>query len=91
MNNRILRVLFTGGGSGGPTIPLIALAEEILKQKKNTKFLFLGSINGPEKKILEKSIIKFAAIPSGKLRRYWSWFNFIDPFFQNILFPSRVF
>jgi len=29
MSDKTVRVLFTGGGSGGPTIPLLALAQEI--------------------------------------------------------------
>jgi len=76
-----IRILLTGGGSGGPTQPLISLAEEIRKQNNSSKFLFLGSKNGPEKNMIEKSKIKFVPIPSGKLRRYWNWRNFIDPFF----------
>ena len=81
MSDKPVRVLFTGGGSGGPTLPLLALAQEVLKQKKEAKFLFLGSKNGPERKMVEQAKIPFAAIPSGKLRRYWSWLNFIDPLF----------
>ena len=76
-----IRVLLTGGGSGGPTLPLIALAEEIEKQNTSSKFLFLGSKNGPEKKMIEKTNIQFVSIPSGKLRRYWNWRNFFDPLF----------
>ena len=74
-----IKILLTGGGSGGPTHPLIALAEEIKKQNINSKFLFLGSKNGPEKNMVEKSNLQFKSIPSGKLRRYWSWKNFFDP------------
>ena len=81
MIDKPVRVLFTGGGSGGPTIPLLALAEEISQQRRDTHFLFLGSINGPERKMVEQTDIPFVAIPSGKLRRYWSWHNFIDPLF----------
>ncbi len=74
-----IRILLTGGGSGGPTQPLIALAEEIRKKKIRSNFLFLGSNNGPESVMVEKSEIKFIAVPSGKMRRYWSWKNFFDP------------
>lgn len=81
MSEKPVRVLFTGGGSGGPTLPLLALAEEISKQNSGSHFLFLGSKNGPERKMVEKTEIPFIAIPSGKLRRYWSWRNFIDPLF----------
>ena len=31
--------------------------------------------------MVEQTEIPFVAIPSGKVRRYWSWHNFIDPFF----------
>ena len=81
MSDKTVRVLFTGGGSGGPTLPLLALAEEISKRKLNSHFLFLGSKNGPERKMVEQTGIPFVAIPSGKLRRYWSWKNFFDPLF----------
>ena len=81
MIDKPVRVLFSGGGSGGPTIPLLALAEEISQQRIDTHFMFLGSINGPERKMVEKTDIPFVAIPSGKLRRYWSWYNLIDPLF----------
>ena len=42
LGERPVRVLFTGGGSGGPTLPLLALAEETSQQRKVTHFLFLG-------------------------------------------------
>ena len=76
-----IKILLTGGGSGGPTQPLIAVAEEVKKKYISSQFLFLGSNNGPEKIMVEKSKIKFVAIPSGKLRRYWSLRNFLDPVF----------
>lgn len=80
-SNKPVRVLFTGGGSGGPTLPLLALSEEILQQNNDSQFLFIGSKYGPERKMVEQAGITFVNIPSGKLRRYWSWRNFVDPFF----------
>ena len=38
-----IRILLTGGGSGGPTLPLIALAEEIIHQNIESKFFHSGS------------------------------------------------
>ncbi|HBL55468.1 MAG TPA: UDP-N-acetylglucosamine--N-acetylmuramyl-(pentapeptide) pyrophosphoryl-undecaprenol N-acetylglucosamine transferase [Deltaproteobacteria bacterium] len=81
MREKPVRVLFTGGGSGGPTLPLLALAEEIGKQKIGSEFLFLGSKKGPERKMVEQTEIPFVPIPSGKLRRYWSLRNLFDPLF----------
>ena len=74
-----IKILLTGGGSGGPTQPLLALAEEIKKQNIRSEFLFLGSKNAADRIIVEKSKIKFISVPSGKMRRYWSWKNFLDP------------
>lgn len=75
------RVMLTGGGSGGPTTPLLGLVET-LQDKANVscEFLFLGSQNGPEEAMVEESGIPFLKIPSGKLRRYWDWQNLRDPF-----------
>ncbi|MED5403119.1 MAG: glycosyltransferase, partial [SAR324 cluster bacterium] len=63
LSEKPVRVLFTGGGSGGPTLPLLALAEEIGRQKPDSHFLFLGSKNGPERKMVEQTEIPFVAIP----------------------------
>jgi len=81
MRKNPVRVLLTGGGSGGPTLPLLALAEEIIQQKNDSIFLFLGSKGGPERQMVEQAGIAFEYIPSGKLRRYWSLRNFVDPIF----------
>ena len=76
-----LRVLLTGGGSGGPTTPLIALAHTLRNRPAlNPEFLFLGTKQGPERDLVKKAGIEFRAIPSGKFRRYWDWRNLTDLF-----------
>lgn len=65
----------------GSVTPLLAVAEEIKKQAPGAEFLWLGTKNGPEKKMVEKYGINFVAIPSGKLRRYFSGWNLLTPFF----------
>ena len=75
------RVMLTGGGSGGPTTPLLGLVETLQdKADVSCEFLFLGSQNGPEEAMVEESGIPFLTIPSGKLRRYWDLQNLRDPF-----------
>lgn len=82
-----MRILFTGGGTLGHTIPNLAVIEEFIKNSKKHHILYIGSRGGPEK----EAVVKFAAkldfhhleykeITCGKLRRYFSWQNFIDAF-----------
>ncbi|MBI4652692.1 undecaprenyldiphospho-muramoylpentapeptide beta-N-acetylglucosaminyltransferase [Candidatus Kuenenbacteria bacterium] len=83
-----MKILLIGGGTMGSVSPLLAIAEEIKKQN-DIEFLWLGTKKGPEKKVIENYKIPFKTIFSGKLRRYFSWQNFIDLFFIKIgLFQS---
>lgn len=77
-----MRVLLSGGATAGPVTPLLAVVGEIRATKPETEFLWLGTYKGPEKVLVEGENIKFQAISSGKLRRYFSWDNFFDHFRQ---------
>ncbi len=72
------KILFSGGGTGGSVTPLLALAEDLDKEKY--EFLFVGTKDGIERDMVKKTNIRYRWIHSGKLRRYFSWQNFIDPF-----------
>lgn len=75
-----MRVLLVGGGTGGSVAPLLAVASTINSRFPSTQFLFLGSVKGPEQVLAESAGIRFAAISSGKLRRYFSIQNLFDIF-----------
>lgn len=75
-----MKVMLAGGGTVGSVTPLIALVQELRKRDSATEFFWLGTKKGPEKELIEKYNIQFKAIPAGKLRRYWSFRNLIDPF-----------
>lgn len=77
----MVKILYTGGGSGGPTAPLLALHDTLLQKlgPEQVEGLFLGTRSGPECSMVEASGMRFVGIPSGKLRRYFSWKNFTDP------------
>lgn len=75
--------MFSGGGTGGPVTPLLAVATELLQDDKNLNLIFVGTKTGPVKELIdnfEGGKIKFITLPSGKLRRYFSLQNFFDIF-----------
>jgi UDP-N-acetylglucosamine--N-acetylmuramyl-(pentapeptide) pyrophosphoryl-undecaprenol N-acetylglucosamine transferase len=71
------KIIFTGGGSAGHVTPNLALIEKFLKE--NWEISYIGSQTGIEKELIAKISIPYYAIVTGKLRRYLSWQNFIDP------------
>ncbi len=73
-----MNVVFTGGGTAGHVTPNIALINALKEQ--SVQISYIGSASGPEADIIAKQQIPFYAIYCGKLRRYFSWQNFIDPF-----------
>ena len=86
-NNKIKKIILSGGGTAGSVTPLLAIVDEFRKEKlDNYEFLWIGTKNGPEKKLVEDAKIKFIKINSGKLRRYFSFRNFSDIFLMIIGF-----
>lgn len=71
-------IIFTGGGTGGHVYPAIALID-ILKKDGYT-ISWIGSKSGIEYPIIKELNIDFYSIPCGKLRRYFSFRNFLDLF-----------
>jgi UDP-N-acetylglucosamine--N-acetylmuramyl-(pentapeptide) pyrophosphoryl-undecaprenol N-acetylglucosamine transferase len=80
MGNEI-RVVLTGGLSGGHTFPLIAVARAIRERAGiPVSFLYLGSSGQFEGSSMSAENIPMKGILSGKIRRYFSFMNFVDPF-----------
>ncbi|MFA6391426.1 MAG: undecaprenyldiphospho-muramoylpentapeptide beta-N-acetylglucosaminyltransferase [Patescibacteria group bacterium] len=74
-----MKIVLSGGGTGGSVAPLLAIFEEILKSHQ-ADFLFIGGKNSIEKDFAEEGNIEFRAIRSGKLRRYFDPRNLVTPF-----------
>jgi len=74
------KILLSGGGTAGSVSPLLAIADEIRSRddKGNFEFLWVGTRQGIEKRMVEKEGIMFKSIFSGKLRRYFNWKNITD-------------
>ncbi len=79
-----MRILLTGGGTGGHVYPLIAIAEElnaIADEEKIVNFkLYYASDTPYDKDALSRQFITFVPVTAGKLRVYFSLKNFLDIF-----------
>lgn len=72
------KIVLTGGGTAGHVTPNLAMIENLLEEGWQVDYI--GSADGVEKEIIGKTNVPFHPIQSGKLRRYFSWQNFLDPF-----------
>jgi len=75
-----MKIMFSGGATLGPVVPLLAIYEIYKKQYPEAEFVWVGTKKGPERELVERYKIPFFAISCGKLRRYFSFLNFIDVF-----------
>ncbi len=73
-----MKIIFSGGGTLGPVVPLLAIAEAYKARHPEAEFLWIGTKNGPEKAVVEQAGMPFITIGAGKWRRYASWLNFVD-------------
>ncbi len=71
-------IVLTGGGTAGHVTPNIAMIPRL--KELGYKISYIGSYDGIERKLIEELQIPYYGISSGKLRRYFDWKNFTDPF-----------
>ncbi len=83
-----MKVLLTGGGTGGHFYPLIAIAEKLNEQADKEKIiglkLYYMSDTPYDKQALFENGIQFIDVPAGKMRLYFSVRNFFDLFKTSI-------
>ncbi|CCQ95714.1 UDP-N-acetylglucosamine--N-acetylmuramyl-(pentapeptide) pyrophosphoryl-undecaprenol N-acetylglucosamine transferase [[Clostridium] ultunense Esp] len=74
------RILFTGGGTAGHVMVNLALIPSFLNE--GWEVSYIGSEKGIERQLITHSFphIPYFPIATGKLRRYFDWNNFKDPF-----------
>jgi len=75
-----MRVVLTGGGTGGHIFPLVAVAQSVKEKDSQAEFLFLGPKGKLERNTMTEYKIKTKYVMSGKARRYFSFLNFVDIF-----------
>ncbi len=79
-----MKILFTGGGSGGHFYPIIAVAEKLnqrlLAENLPPIDLYFMSTEPYDQKLLDDNKIVFERVTAGKMRGYFSLQNIIDVF-----------
>lgn len=79
-----MKILFTGGGSGGHFYPVIAVAEAINDIARERKLLepqlYYAAPDPYDREMLLANNITFVPTSAGKIRNYFSILNFFDYF-----------
>lgn len=88
-----MKIVFTGGGTGGHFYPIIAVAESVNKiiDEENilqSKLYYISDSPYDKEMLFENGII-FEELTTGKIRRYFSVKNFVD-IFKTILGVIRA-
>ncbi|ETI67985.1 undecaprenyldiphospho-muramoylpentapeptide beta-N-acetylglucosaminyltransferase [Neobacillus vireti] len=70
-----MKIVVSGGGTGGHIYPALALIREIQKENKDAEFLYIGTINGLEGKLVPRENIAFKSIHITGFKRKLSFEN----------------
>jgi len=72
-----MRIIFSGGGTGGHIYPALTLIDTIKKKLPDTEFLYVGTEKGMESDIVPKTGINFTAMKlEGGFERHFTLENF---------------
>ena len=71
-----MRVLLTGGGTGGHIYPALSMMKAIKERYPDSTFLYIGTPDGLESKIVPNTGVKFKSIRVSGIRRSLSIENF---------------
>jgi UDP-N-acetylglucosamine--N-acetylmuramyl-(pentapeptide) pyrophosphoryl-undecaprenol N-acetylglucosamine transferase len=70
-----MRVVLTGGGTGGHIYPALSIGQKISEKQPGSSLLYIGTNRGLESRIVPEQGIAFEAITITGFRRSLSWEN----------------
>ncbi|MEK7599000.1 MAG: undecaprenyldiphospho-muramoylpentapeptide beta-N-acetylglucosaminyltransferase [Patescibacteria group bacterium] len=83
-----MKILLAGGGTGGHFYPIVAVVRALKKIAEEEAFINMEltyfSDQPFDANMLREEGVRFVSVSAGKMRRYFSFLNFID-FFKTIL------
>ena len=92
----MIKVLLTGGGSGGHIYPLLAVLDELAQIKnEDFKIYYMGPKSHLNREFTDRDVPIYS-ISSGKIRRYLSFLNILDVpkfffgFLQALIYMFRI-
>lgn len=80
--NRKLKIIISGGGTGGHIFPAIAIANEIMQQRPDTEILFVGALGKMEMEKVPKAGYEIIGLPIAGFNR--------SNIFANLKFPFKL-
>ena len=87
-----MRVLISGGGTGGHLFPAIAVAQALSRNAPDTQLLYVGRRGGMEEQVVPRYGIPIETIVAAKLDMEKLWRNWSFPFVapQALLQSARI-
>ena len=70
-----MKIILTGGGTGGHIYPALGIAEALRAENPEAELLFIGSRHGPEGRIAQRAGLRFIGLPSRSFGRKLSMSN----------------
>lgn len=74
------KILFAGGGTAGPVTPLLAILDEMKKRWGTMEVHWIGTPDGPERRLIAERGLAFTALRAAKFDRFLSLRNLAAPF-----------
>lgn len=92
MPEKSVKVLLTGGGTGGHVFPGIVIAEEIRRREPNAKILFVGTRRGLESKVVPRLGYEIEYVDVRYFERSFSPRNIVTAYkaFASVLGARRI-